>query len=321
MTPPVLNLPKPVAIIDGGLATELEDTHHKSLSSRLWSASMLDKDPEAIKSVHRSYLEAGADIITTSTYQASIPGFLSEGYTEEQSEKLMLRSITLAIESCNEFMKTELGKERIQRGRGEPLIALSGTGHYEDATDTEITTYHTTRLETLSTHPSITEINLLLFETIPTLREANLISSLLSSSSNPLIKNTPSWISFRGKENGKTGHGEYLYDCVVSVISNPWISGVGVNCTHPKYVSELLHRAKRAMVDSSAGQSKVLFCYPNSGEDWDEEKRGWVRELGEDEISLVKWAEEWVELGVGAVGGCCRISPKHIAELAKRWGN
>jgi S-methylmethionine-dependent homocysteine/selenocysteine methylase len=52
-------------VLDGGLATELETTHGKILSTNLWSASCLYQDPDAIREVHLSYFRAGADIATT----------------------------------------------------------------------------------------------------------------------------------------------------------------------------------------------------------------------------------------------------------------
>ncbi len=66
-----------VVVLDGGLATELERRGH-DLDHPLWSARLLQSKPEAIRDVHLSYLEAGADCLITSSYQASIPGLMAE---------------------------------------------------------------------------------------------------------------------------------------------------------------------------------------------------------------------------------------------------
>ena len=63
-------------ILDGGLATELEERGY-NLNTKLWSAELLLKNPNAIRDVHLDYLRAGADVIITSSYQASIPAFTS----------------------------------------------------------------------------------------------------------------------------------------------------------------------------------------------------------------------------------------------------
>ena len=49
-----------VAILDGGLATELE-AQGNDLSDDLWSARLLRDDPAAIQRAHEAYFRAGAD--------------------------------------------------------------------------------------------------------------------------------------------------------------------------------------------------------------------------------------------------------------------
>ena len=67
-----------VIILDGGLATALE-TRGYDLEDELWSAKILLEAPEAIRQVHLDFLTAGADCITTSSYQASLTGFCRQG--------------------------------------------------------------------------------------------------------------------------------------------------------------------------------------------------------------------------------------------------
>ncbi|KAF9600203.1 hypothetical protein IFM89_005027 [Coptis chinensis] len=55
------------ALIDGGLATELE-RHGADLNDPLWSAKCLISSPHLIQTVHLDYLEAGVDIILTASY-------------------------------------------------------------------------------------------------------------------------------------------------------------------------------------------------------------------------------------------------------------
>jgi homocysteine S-methyltransferase len=60
-----------VLVLDGGLATTLEEAG-ADLSDELWSARLLLDDPSAIVEVHRAFLDAGADVIITASYQASV---------------------------------------------------------------------------------------------------------------------------------------------------------------------------------------------------------------------------------------------------------
>src|SRR5690349_22845071 len=82
-------------ILDGGLATELEARGH-DLSDRLWSARLLLTDPEAIEAVHLAYYEAGAQVATTASYQATAEGFAAAGLDRETALGLVRRSVALA---------------------------------------------------------------------------------------------------------------------------------------------------------------------------------------------------------------------------------
>ena len=104
-------------LLDGGLSNELEkqgcDLNHK-----LWSASMLEVNPEAIIQAHLSYLKSGAQCITTSSYQASIPGFMSMGYDRAKAETFILKSVHLAEEAIKRFITSGFNGFK-------PLIAAS----------------------------------------------------------------------------------------------------------------------------------------------------------------------------------------------------
>lgn len=59
----------PVLLLDGGMGTTLENLGHDDISkSPLWSASVIEKDPQTIVKAHLAFLDAGADVIITNTY-------------------------------------------------------------------------------------------------------------------------------------------------------------------------------------------------------------------------------------------------------------
>src|SRR5258705_13356422 len=82
-------------LLDGGLATQLEAAGHE-LRDELWSARLLADAPDAIGAAHRAYLEAGAQVITTASYQATIVGFERHGYDRTTATALLGRSVDLA---------------------------------------------------------------------------------------------------------------------------------------------------------------------------------------------------------------------------------
>ena len=92
------------------------------------------------------------------------------------------------------------------------------------------------------------------------------------------------------------------------------LQAIGINCTAPEYISELL-RNIRPHTD------KLIAIYPNSGEKYEPTKFGW--EEGDTKCydangGLQAFAElslEWRKLGANIIGGCCRILPIHIKKL------
>ena len=69
--------PAPV-ILDGGMSNALEELG-QDLSDPMWTAGVLRNAPEAVAEVHRRYYRAGAQVATSASYQASVPGFVDQG--------------------------------------------------------------------------------------------------------------------------------------------------------------------------------------------------------------------------------------------------
>ncbi|KAK7677532.1 hypothetical protein QCA50_019538 [Cerrena zonata] len=111
---------KHVLVLDGGFGTTLEDLFDKDISTSLWSAKLIDDDPETIINAHLAFLRAGADIILTSTYQCAFNTFTNVGYTHEEAVRLMRKAVHLAVEA-----KTRYFAERKAAFPEDIKIALS----------------------------------------------------------------------------------------------------------------------------------------------------------------------------------------------------
>ena len=142
-------------------------------------------------------------------------------------------------------------------------------------------------------------------ETIPRADEAGILAGLLDRLSAP-----PAWISFTCRDGESTSHGEPIELAVEAATSGGRVVAVGVNCTAPEHVPELLRRAASAT-------DLPLVAYPNSGRVWDGNERGWLT-LGSDHLALDSVAE-WVGAGARLVGGCCGIGPIAIGEIARAY--
>src|SRR5688572_4325218 len=110
---------RPFVVLDGGLATELE-RRGANLHDPLWSARALLDEPDLIRAVHLDFLRAGADAVTTASYQATPQGLVAAGLSLKRAEAVLRRSVELAGEARAEFLAGQDGV-----GRDRPLVVGS----------------------------------------------------------------------------------------------------------------------------------------------------------------------------------------------------
>lgn len=291
-------------VLDGGMATELEQ-RGCDLSGPLWSAQVLDTAPETIAAVHLDALRAGADCISTASYQVSAKGCREMGRTAHEAEQALQRSVEIAEQARRAYARESGRRVWIAVSLGPYGAALHNGadyhGRYEIGFD-ELTTFHAARLAVAAR----TSADVVALETIPSLEEARAILRALEL----VPQVTAAWISFTCRDGQHVAHGETMRDCAAAVADSPQVLAVGINCTAPHLISGLIGEARRG-----AGRRKPLLVYPNSGETWDATTRNWRGKA--DTKRYGEMAREWFEAKVQAVGGCCRTGPAHIAEVAR----
>lgn len=289
-------------VLDGGLASELAQ-QGIDISGPLWSARALAEAPAAVLAVHRSYLEAGADILLTASYQASALGFVTTGLPPgeavEAARVALQQSAALAVQAR---MQANRPKVLIAASLGPYGAALANGaefhGQYGFATEAQqhaaLARFHAERIAVLAD----TEADLLAFETLPSLAEALAIVEALQDW--PAVG---AWFSFTCRDAQQTAHGEPVRACAAMLDPVSQVLAVGINCTAPSLVTPLLQELR-------AGTRKPLIAYPNSGEAWDAEHRCWtgVADVG----AYREQAASWFRAGAQLVGGCCRTGPAHI---------
>ncbi len=290
-------------LLDGGLSNELE-RQGCDLNQQLWSAKLLATHPEAITLAHLSYLEAGAQCIITSSYQATLPGFMAIGYSQSSASELILTSVACAEEARNRFlsMNPQSVKPLIAASIGPYGAYLANGSEYRGdygISDQELRDFHEPRINLLSSSSA----DMLACETIPSFQEAKVLADILQS-----IKK-PSWISFSCKDGKHISDGTPIEACAAFLADHPTVFAIGVNCTAPKYISELIQSIK-----SKSGNKKIVV-YPNSGAVYNAESKTWsgLSDLSSCEVM----AKEWIEVGADIIGGCCGIGPTQIKAMRK----
>jgi len=294
-------------ILDGGLSNVLE-SFGCDLNQELWSAKMLIDQPELIKRAHLAYLEAGAQCITSSSYQATLSGFERIGLNRSDATKMMIKSIELADEARSVFIKKNNQSESIflAASIGPYGAFLADGSEYRGdyrISDNELRQFHAEKIHILES----TNVDFLAFETIPSLQEIQILSELISQSKKQC------WISFSCRDSEFLNDGSKIIDALKICSSTNNLFALGVNCTAPKYISSIVKKIRPLV------QAKKIIIYPNSGEIYLPESKSW-KGISDPDI-FQKMASEWLDLGVDIIGGCCRIGPDHITKLSQSLGN
>ncbi len=289
-------------VLDGGLATELEARGH-DLNHPLWSARLLSENPEAVLDVHLTYLEAGADCLITSSYQASFEGFAGAGFTREAATQLLQRSVELALQARKRFLASSASTRRF------PLVAASvgpygaaladGSEYHGDyqISRNQLLDFHTERWQILEAIGA----DLLACETIPSALAAEALLELIRAS-----PDMPVWVSFSCADATHIRDGTPVSQVAQLFGSCPNVVAVGINCTAPHLIPKLIDSVKKAVPE------KPIVVYPNSGETYDAGSKAW-RGIGR-QSSCQAWAtatRHWFKCGARIIGGCCRTGPEH----------
>ncbi len=289
-----------VRIIDGGLATELEFLG-ASIDGPLWSAHVLENEPEKVAAVHRAYIEAGAQCIATCSYQVSRMGYAECGFPAERADAALLKSVSIARAVAAEFPSHRIV---IAASLGSYGAALHNGAEYHgiyNCSYRDLVQFHHERIEVLARITPSESPDLLAFETIPSLEEARAIAEALAS-----CPELPLWISFSCRDPQQVSHGEPVTECAAFVATLPQSVAVGVNCVPPSWIPQLIAQLR-------AGSGKPILVYPNSGEGWDAEHRCWTG--SSDPAQFGAMAAGWFAAGAQIVGGCCRTRPAHIRQV------
>lgn len=282
------NIFSEVTLLDGGFSTALEELGN-TLNTSLWSGELLKSHPDQVRAAHQLYVDAGSQVLISSSYQITYPGCIAQGWSKEEVDAAIIASTELARFSGVK-VAASVGPYGAYLADGSEY-----RGNYGLSKD-ELKDFHRDRLRALiATHP-----DLLAVETIPELTEAQAIIELIDET-DPAM---PFWLSFSCKSESELSSGEMFADAVALVNSAKSAVAVGINCTKPSFIEPLLKSAKSVI---------PYVVYPNSGREWDSINKEW---LGPVNTSFERAdIQAWISLGATFIGGCCGVSPRDISEL------
>ena len=294
-------------VLDGAMGTEL-DARGVDTRNALWSALALTTAPDVVREVHSDYLDAGARVITTNTYQATLPALIRSGQDAAGAREVIAAGARLAKEAARQFAKEHPEEPVLVAGGLGPYGAYLAdgseyTGAYgidvpEDPGFREV---HLPRIEVLVGEG----VDLFALETLPRLDEAQALVAMVKG----LAPQAECWVSFQVRLDGATlADGAPLAEAVAWAAQEETVVAVGINCVAPSVVG-------RALPVLRAATGKPLVAYPNAGDLYDPATKTW-QSAGEG-MGIPALAPSWIDAGARLVGGCCRTTPADTAVLAR----
>ncbi|MFF3767004.1 homocysteine S-methyltransferase [Streptomyces sp. NPDC001922] len=285
-------LARGAVVLDGGLSNQLAD-QGCDLSDALWSARLLADAPEQIEAAHAAYVRAGARMLITASYQATYEGFARRGISRAQTTALLRRSVELARRAAGD--RTDVWVAASVGPYGALLADGSEYRGRYGLSVRELERFHRPRIEALcAAGPDV-----LALETVPDMDEAE---ALLRAAEGTGV---PVWLSYTAVGDA-TRAGQPLDRALALAADSGQVLAVGVNCCDPA-------DADHAVGLAAEVSGKPVVVYPNSGEIWDAERRGWRGGVTFDPARAV----EWRSAGARLIGGCCRVGPDRIAAVAR----
>ncbi|MEV6395066.1 homocysteine S-methyltransferase [Streptomyces sp. NPDC051907] len=278
-------------VLDGGLSNQLE-AQGCDLSDALWSARLLADGPRQIEAAHAAYARAGAQVLITSSYQATFEGFAQRGVGREEAAELLARSVALA--------------RAAGAGAGREVWVAASVGPYgamlADGSEyrgryglsvRELERFHRPRVEALAAAGA----DVLALETVPDMDEAEALLRVVEGCGVPV------WLSY-SVVGRRTRAGQELARAFALAAGREEVIAVGVNCCEPGDAGPAVELAAQST-------GKPVVVYPNSGERWDADARGWRGATTYDPAM----ARQWAAAGARLIGGCCRVGPRQISRL------
>lgn len=283
--------PSALTIVDGGLSTQLEAMGY-DISGPLWTGRALLENPKAIEGAHRAFVNAGADVLITASYQVSRTGFVAAGLSAGDADRCLLMSIEVA--------RAAGAPSTIVAASVGPYGAISHDGaEYRGnygLSVKQLREFHRPSIEILASGAP----DVLAIETIPDIREVEAIAEILID-----FPNLPAWITFTAADGSQTCAGQPIEAAVEVAAGIANVQLVGINCSAPQFVPELLGRI-------TSTTDKAVIAYPNAGGVWSAQTQAWQQV---PVASVATAAAKWVELGATWIGGCCGTDAAQIAAI------
>lgn len=280
-----------ITLLDGGMGQEL--VHRAGdKPTPLWSTQVMVDHPGLVAEVHRDFAKAGATVATTNTYAI-------------HHDRLVGTAIEDRFTDLHKLALDEAAQVDTPRTAGSigPLVQ-SYRGDVAPPHDVAVPKYAEVA-ELLGP-----QVDLILCETVASVAHAAAIIEGAQAAGKPV------WVAFTVSDRDGTllRSGEPLADGLAAVEA---AEAVLVNCSAPEAIPaalDVLRTAGKPYGAYANGFERITedFLGDKPTVDTLSKRRDFTPEVYADH------AMAWVDHGATIVGGCCEVSPAHIAEIANR---
>lgn len=293
-----------IRILDGGMGRELKRMG-APFEQPEWSALALIEGPHFVNLAHEAFIRSGADIITTNAY-AVVPFHIGEERFSQDGTQLAALAAQIARQCAD---------------AADHPVAVAGSlspvlGSYRPDLFQKEAALRIYRILIAAQMPFVDHW---LAETQSSIAEIQTVREALGDTAKPL------WVSFTLDDEPTDGQallrsGETVTAAVAAALAID-VGAVLFNCSQP----EVMLPAVQAAVAEIRRQGKDIpvGVYANAfpAQSKEAEANSGLDEIRADldPASYLRWAESWVAAGASIIGGCCGISPAHIAALADHW--
>jgi len=294
-----------IVILDGGTGTELE-RRGVVMNPQAWCGPSTLENADLLQDIHHDYIAAGADIITANTYASSRLMLGSAGFSDQ-------------FEEVNRIAMSAALRARATSGQNDVVIAgsLSHMCPYVNGIAKSDTAHAISEAEMLDGFGELAmflcaegcELILLEMMYYPERIGCAFTAAMQTG--------LPVWAGFSARRN-KDGQiishapeSEIPFEDVVQILRHYDVAAAGI-----------MHTPADVVTDALAILRKVykgpLTAYPDSGYF---KMPHWQFEKVIPPNEFRQFAARWVAEGVQVIGGCCGLSPEHIAVLKSLKGN
>ncbi|MFM1593944.1 MAG: homocysteine S-methyltransferase family protein [Woeseiaceae bacterium] len=291
-----------VTLIDGAMGTEIRARGFEvpSHTNSIWSAQALIDNPDVVKDIHKDYILAGAEVITTNNY-AVTQNLLRRENIRDKLKELTLLSIDIAKQA------RENTNHSVKIAASLPPLDTSYRPDLVGDMDSIVRKYS----EIVNIVKD--KVDLIIIETMSSSIEA---IGALTACKNAGIE---VWLGYtlHGVRENTLPSGESLLDAL-NAVKHFDVDAYLINCCSADITSKAMKIFANELNKPFGGYANSeIIDHMEHGDDSLDNAENLQRESRQsiDANQYSKIVEEWITSGASIVGGCCRTTPKHIKKI------